>query len=121
MYDLCSQEAEKLAPADAKMLSENILIFFLLTKSWKNHLKKLLTLTEIPSFQKFLFYCPTAQMAEVMVQNVAYRATVYRAGERMVGKFWRETFVPLWKQSWNPLESFRKTKLLQYIHAMIPT
>ena len=42
----------------------------------KNHLKKLLTLAEIPSFQKFLFYCPIAQMAEVMVQNVAYRATV---------------------------------------------
>ena len=53
---------------------------FLLTKSRKNHLKKLLTLAEIPSFQKFLFYCPTAQMAEVMVQNVAYRATVYRTG-----------------------------------------
>jgi hypothetical protein len=43
-------------------------------------LKKLLTLAEIPSFQKFLFYCPTAQMAEVMVQNVAYRATVYITG-----------------------------------------
>ena len=55
-------------------------IIFLPSKSWKNHLKKLLTLAEIPSFQKFLFYCPTAQMAEVMVQNVAYRATVYRIG-----------------------------------------
>ena len=40
----------------------------------------MLTLAEIPSFQKFLFYCPTAQMAEVMVQNVAYRATVYITG-----------------------------------------
>ena len=52
-------------------------IIFLPSKSWKNHLKKLLTFAEIPSFQKFLFYCPTAQMAEVTVQNVAYRATVY--------------------------------------------
>ena len=25
-------------------------------------------------------YCPTAQMAEFMFQNVAYRATVYRTG-----------------------------------------
>ena len=25
-------------------------------------------------------YCPTAQMAELMFQNVAYRATVYRTG-----------------------------------------
>ena len=53
------------------------------SKNWKNHLKKLLTLAEIPSFQKFLFYCPTAQMAEVMVQNLAYRATVYRTGVQM--------------------------------------
>ena len=40
----------------------------------------MLTLAEIPLFQKILFYCQTAQMAEVMVQNVAYRATVYRTG-----------------------------------------
>ena len=52
----------------------------MVSKSWKNHLKKLLTLAEILSFQKFLFYCPTAQMAEVMVKNMAYRATVYRTG-----------------------------------------
>ena len=25
-------------------------------------------------------YCPTAQMAEFMFQNMAYRATVYRTG-----------------------------------------
>ena len=34
---------------------------------------------EIPS-QKFFFYCPTAQMAEFMFPNMAYRATVYRTG-----------------------------------------
>ena len=50
------------------------------SKSWKNHLKKLLTLAEIPSFQKFSYSAQTAQMAEFMFQNVAYRATVYRTG-----------------------------------------
>ena len=34
----------------------------------------------IPSFQKFSFYCPTAQMAEFMVPNGTYRATVYTTG-----------------------------------------
>ena len=37
---------------------------------------------EIPSFQKFSFYCPTAQMAEFMFPDVAYRATVYRTGKQ---------------------------------------
>ena len=32
------------------------------------------------SFQKFFTYCPTAQMAEFMFPNVAYKATVYRTG-----------------------------------------
>ena len=40
----------------------------------------MLTLAEIPSFQKFSFSSPTAQMAGFMFQNVAYRATVYRTG-----------------------------------------
>ena len=62
------------------MFLKEFQIIFLPSKSWKNHLKKLLTLAEILSFQKVLFYCPTAQMAEVMDQNVAYRATVYRTG-----------------------------------------
>ena len=35
---------------------------------------------EIPWFQKFFTYCPTAQMAEFMFPNVVYRATVYRTG-----------------------------------------
>ena len=35
---------------------------------------------EIPSFQKFSFSSPTAQKADFMLQNVAYRATVYRTG-----------------------------------------
>ena len=41
---------------------------------------------EIPSFQKFFTYCPTAQMAEFMFQNMVYRATVYRTGVRLVFK-----------------------------------
>ena len=50
------------------------------SKSWKNHLKKLLTLAEIPSFQKFSYSAQTARMAEFMFPNVVYRATVYRTG-----------------------------------------
>ena len=42
--------------------------------------QKVAYLAEISSFQKFSFYCPTAQMAEFMFPNVAYRATVYRTG-----------------------------------------
>ena len=30
---------------------------------------------------EIFFYCLTAQMAEFMFQNLAYRATVYRTGE----------------------------------------
>ena len=62
------------------MFLKKFKIFFLPSKSWKNHLKKLLTLAEIPSFQKFFITAQTAKMAEVMVQNVAYRATVYGTG-----------------------------------------
>ena len=29
-------------------------------------------------------YCPTAQMAEFMFQNVVYRATVYRTGGKLI-------------------------------------
>ena len=50
------------------------------SKSWKNHLKKLLTLAEILSFQKFFITAQTAKMADFMFQNMAYRATVYRTG-----------------------------------------
>ena len=42
--------------------------------------QKVAYLAEIPPFQKFSFYYPTAQMAELMFPNVAYRATVYRTG-----------------------------------------
>jgi hypothetical protein len=61
---------------------------------------------ESPSFQKFLFYCPTAQMAEVMVQNVAYRATVYRTGilaQTFVSRFLTTCAknIPFSKQTWN--------------------
>ena len=31
-------------------------------------------------FHLLPYYCPTAQMAEFMFQNVVYRATVYRTG-----------------------------------------
>ena len=56
------------------------------SKSWKNHLKKLLTLVEIPSFQKFFITAQTAKMADFMFQNMAYRATVYRTG--ILSKSW---------------------------------
>ena len=42
-------------------------------------------LAEIPSFQKFFTYGPTAQMAEFMFQNVVYRATVCRTGSQHIG------------------------------------
>jgi hypothetical protein len=62
------------------MFLKFFLIFFCPPKVEKTTSKSCLPIAEIPSFQKFLFYCTTAQMAEVMVQNVAYRATVYRTG-----------------------------------------
>ena len=31
---------------------------------------------------EIFLYCPTAQMADFMFPNVAYRATVYRTGTR---------------------------------------
>ena len=40
----------------------------------------MLTLAEIPSFQKFFITAQTAKMADFMFQNMAYRATVYRTG-----------------------------------------
>ena len=58
------------------------------SKSWKNHLKKLLTLAEIPSFQKFFITAQTAKMADFMFQNMAYRATVYRTGVNLRMIFW---------------------------------
>ena len=64
---------------DAKMFFKKFKFFFSL-KKLKKHLKKLLTSAEIPSFQNFFFHCPTAQMAEFMFPNVAYRGTVYRTG-----------------------------------------
>ena len=32
--------------------------------------------------------CPTAQMAEIMFQNVVYRATVYRTGSKLGNFAW---------------------------------
>ena len=40
----------------------------------------MLTLAEIPSFQKFFITAQTAKMADFIFQNMAYRATVYRTG-----------------------------------------
>jgi hypothetical protein len=86
------------------MFFKKFYISFLSSKSWKNHLKKLLTLVEIPSFQKFLFYCPTAQMAEVIVQNVAYRATVYRTGVYWFKKSCQLEFFQLQTKQLTPLD-----------------
>ena len=62
------------------MFLKKILNFFLTTKSWKNHPKKLL---RIPQIHFFSLTASTAQMAqteEIMFQNVAYWPTVYRTG-----------------------------------------
>jgi hypothetical protein len=58
----------------------------------KKTCKKLLTYAEIPSFQKFLLYCPTAKMAEFMFPNVAYRATVYKTGGKCTRLFLKFDF-----------------------------
>ena len=70
----------QLFSVDAKISFKKFKNVFLPTKSWKNHLKKLLTLAEISSFQKFFITAQTAKMADFMFQNMAYRATVYRTG-----------------------------------------
>ena len=61
------------------MFLKNFQIIFLPSKNWKKHLKKLLTLAEIPSFQKFLFYCPIAS-DETPSWNFPARAEPSRAG-----------------------------------------
>ena len=64
--------------ADATMFFKKLWLFFLPTKSWKNHPQKLLRKTQI---HFFFLTANTAQMAqteEFMFQNVAYRPTVYR-------------------------------------------
>ena len=60
---------------DATIFSKKLLIFFLPTKSWKNHPQKLLRKTQIQPWA-----AQTAQTEEFMFQNVAYRPTVYRTG-----------------------------------------
>ena len=53
--------------------------FFLPTKSWKNHPKKLLRKTQIHFFP----YCPELpKWPKLMFQIVAYRPTVYRTGKQ---------------------------------------
>ena len=49
----------------------------------KNHPKKIAYLSRNSVLQKFSFYCPTAQMSDFMIQNVANRTTVYRTGSNI--------------------------------------
>ena len=42
--------------------------------------QKVAYLSRISVVSEIFPYCPTAQMAEFMFPNVAYRATVYRTG-----------------------------------------
>ena len=53
---------------------------FFALKKLKKPPQKVAYLSSISVVSEISLYCPTAQMAEVMVQNVAYRATVYRTG-----------------------------------------
>ena len=52
----------------------------------------MLTLAEIPSFQKFSYSAQTARMAEFIIPNVVYRATVYRTGHPPKDKMLRPFF-----------------------------
>jgi hypothetical protein len=56
------------------------LIFFLPSKSWKNHPQKLLRKTQIHFFSLLPWAAQTAKTEEFMFQIVAYRPTVYRTG-----------------------------------------
>ena len=65
-------------------VAKNFSKFFFATKKLKKppqkvaYLSRNSVVTEI--FHLLPTYCPTAQMAEFMFPNVAYRATVYRTG-----------------------------------------
>ena len=65
-------------------------------------------------FQKFLFYCPTAQMAEFMFQNVAYRATVYRTGVKIKLYFW-QIFDKFLTNFWQILDKY----LNRFLHRFL--
>ena len=52
-------------------------------KTRKKPPQKIAYLSRNSVFQKFSFYCPTAQMSDFMIQNVAYRTTVYRTGSNI--------------------------------------
>ena len=64
-----------------QLFSADATIFFLSTKSWKNHPQKLLRKTQIHFFSLTAWAAQTAQTEEFMFQIVAYRPTVYRTGE----------------------------------------
>ena len=49
----------------------------------KSH-QKVVYSSRISDVSEIFPYCPTAQMAEFMFPNVAYRATVYRTGDNTV-------------------------------------
>ena len=55
------------------------------TKSWKNHPQKLLRITQI---HFFFLTAWAAQTEEFMLQNVAYRPTVYRTGPSAILALW---------------------------------
>ena len=63
-------------------------IFCLATKKLKKPPQKVAYLSRNSVVSEIFFLlsyiCPTAQMAEFMFQNVAYRATVYRTGINML-------------------------------------
>ena len=46
--------------------------------------QKVAYLSRISVVSEIFPYCPTAQKAEIMFPNVAYRATVYRTGSRAI-------------------------------------
>ena len=57
--------------------------FFFAIKNLKNTLKSSILKQNFGRFRNFPWYSPTAQMAEFMLQNVAYRATVCRTGDEL--------------------------------------
>ena len=64
--------------ADATMSLKRFSIFFLNTKSWKNHQQKLLRIPQIHFFFLTALTARPTQTEEFMFQNVAYWPTVYR-------------------------------------------
>ena len=66
--------------ADSSIFKKRIVSFFLPTKSWKQHPQKLPRKTQIHFFFHTAWAAQTAQTEEFILQNVAYRPSVYRTG-----------------------------------------